>query len=53
MREDEDYIAELKQQAYEEQRARRNLSCTDGFCGADDCARCRPGSYQFFLEDEK
>lgn len=19
-------------------------SCADGFCGADDCARCRPGS---------
>jgi hypothetical protein len=47
----EDYIAELKQQAYEERKMWRNLSCIDGFCGAEDCPRCRPGSYRLATEE--
>ena len=48
---DEDHIEEMRQERYEQRRRVRNLSCTDGFCGADDCQRCRPGSYRFG-EDE-
>jgi hypothetical protein len=44
---DEDYIDEMRQEMHEMRRRRRNLSCSDGYCGADDCPRCRPGSYQF------
>ena len=49
----EDHVYEMKQQAYEEQRNRRNLSCVDGMCGAEDCATCRPGSYRFATEEEE
>jgi len=49
---DEDYIAEMRQEMHEMKRIRRNLSCSDGFCGADDCPRCRPGSYMFSQEDD-
>ena len=49
----EDHVYEMKQQAYEEHRIRRNLSCSDGMCGAEDCPRCRPGSYRFATEGEE
>jgi hypothetical protein len=48
---DEDYIDEMRQEMHEMRRRRRNLSCSDGYCGADDCPRCRPGSYQFEEEE--
>lgn len=48
---DEDYLEEMRQERIEQKRRRRNLSCTDGFCGADDCPRCRPGSYRFATEE--
>ena len=47
----EDHIEEMRQESYEQRRRVRNLSCTDGFCGAYDCPRCRPGSYRFAIED--
>lgn len=25
----------------------RYYSCSDGFCGAEDCKRCRPSTYKF------
>lgn len=40
--EDEDYIDEMRQERYEQHRRRRNLSCSDGFCGATDCQTCYP-----------
>ena len=50
----EDFIYEMKQQAYEERKMWRNLSCTGpDFCGAEDCPRCRPGSYRFATEGEE
>lgn len=39
----EDEYNDMRNQDYEERRARNNRSCSDGFCGADDCERCRPG----------
>ena len=48
---DEDRIEEMRQERMWQKRRRRNLSCTDGFCGAEDCPRCRPGSYRFEIED--
>jgi hypothetical protein len=50
---DEDYIAEMRQEMHEMKRRRRNLSCLDGFCGADDCPKCRPGSYMFATQEEE
>ena len=47
----EDHTEEMRQERYEQRRRVRNLSCTDGFCGADDCPRCRPGSYRFAIND--
>jgi len=49
---DEDRLHEMRQELHEMKRRRRNLSCVDGMCGADDCPRCRPGSYRFSQEDE-
>jgi len=49
---DEDRMEEMRQEMHEMKRRRRNLSCTDGFCGAEDCPRCRPGSYMFATEEE-
>ena len=43
---------EYKQQEYLERKMWRNLSCADGFCGADDCATCRPGSYRFSQSED-
>lgn len=40
---DDDYAEELRREAYLEKVARNNRSCSDGYCGADDCERCRPG----------
>ena len=48
---DEDHQEELRQERMWQRRVRRNLSCTDGYCGAEDCPRCRPGSYRFATED--
>ena len=44
---DEDRMHDIREEMAEMARIRRNLSCTDGMCGADDCPRCRPGSYRF------
>ena len=30
----------------EEAQKRKRIVCSDGYCGADDCSRCRP--YNFF-----
>jgi hypothetical protein len=49
---DEDRIEEMRQEWMEMKRRRRYLSCTDGFCGAEDCPRCRPGSYWFTNVDD-
>ena len=49
---DEDREAEARQEYWEMRRRRRNLSCTDGMCGAEDCCRCRPGSYRFATDEE-
>ena len=50
---DEDRIAEMRQELHEMKRRRRNLSCFDRTCGADDCPKCRPGSYRFSQEDDE
>lgn len=26
--------------------------CVDGMCGAEDCARCRPSSYDAYEDDD-
>ena len=44
---DEDLMEELRQERMWQARRRRNSECVDGICGADDCPKCRPGSYQF------
>lgn len=49
---DEDRLEEMRRERHEMRRRVRNLSCSDGFCGAEDCARCRPGSYRFCREEE-
>ena len=49
---EEDRLAEMRRERCEQRRRLRNLSCTDGMCGADDCPRCRPGSYRFSTDDE-
>ena len=49
---DEDRLYEMRQELQEMKRIRRNLSCTDGFCGAEDCPRCRHGSYWFTNVDD-
>ena len=41
---DEDRLHEMRQEWHEMKRRRRNLSCANGFCGADDCEKCRPGT---------
>jgi hypothetical protein len=34
-------------------RKRNIFRCADGYCGADDCDRCRPGWWQNYgMEDE-
>jgi hypothetical protein len=48
---DEDLMEELRQEQAWQRRRIRNTSCADGYCGAEDCARCRPGSYRFANED--
>lgn len=50
---DEDRAEEMRQERHEMKRRRRNLSCTDGMCGADDCPRCRPGSHWFATEEDE
>jgi hypothetical protein len=50
---DEDREHEIRQELHEMRRRRRNLSCSDGYCGAEDCARCRPGSYRFAIEEDE
>jgi hypothetical protein len=30
----------------ERRRKPRYISCRDGYCGAEDCPRCRPWSYR-------
>jgi hypothetical protein len=49
---DEDRLHEMRQEYHEMKRRRRNLSCTDGFCGAEDCPKCRPGSYRFAQDED-
>ena len=44
---DEDLMEELRQERAWQARRRRNTSCADNYCGADDCPKCRPGSYRF------
>lgn len=34
---------EFDEMDYDDVPARRSLSCSDGYCGAYDCERCRPG----------
>ena len=41
---DEDRLEEMRQERHEMKRRRRNLSCSDGYCGAEDCEKCRPGT---------
>lgn len=41
---DDELIAEARADAAEERRRERMNRCSDGFCGADDCPRCRPES---------
>ena len=48
---DEDRAEEMRQERHEMRRRRRNLSCTNGYCGAEDCPKCRPGSYRFAIDD--
>jgi hypothetical protein len=50
---DEDRLDEMRQEYNEMKRRRHNLSCSDGFCGADDCPKCRPGSYVFATEEDE
>ena len=50
---DEDRLYEMRQELHEMNRRRRNLSCADGFCGADDCPKCRLGSYMFATQEEE
>ena len=49
---DEDREYEARQEYYEMKRRRRNLSCTDGYCGAEDCDKCRPNNRYHEMEDE-
>jgi hypothetical protein len=50
---DEDLMEELRQERAWQKRRRLNTSCADGYCGADDCPKCRAGSYRFATgEDE-
>ena len=49
---DEDLMEELRQERAWQARRRRNTSCADNYCGADDCPKCRPGSYQFATEED-
>jgi hypothetical protein len=37
----------------ERERARKPYRCSDGFCGADDCQRCRPVTYWMGDEEEE
>ena len=48
----EDREAEARQEYYEMKRRRRRYSCSDGYCGADDCDTCRPGNRYHEMEDE-
>ena len=49
---DNDYEAyEIKRQEAIERR--RGFRCADGYCGADDCDRCRPGWQWNSKEDEE
>ena len=50
---DENRLEEMRQELHEMRRRRINLSCADGYCGADDCPRCRPGSYRFAMDEEE
>ena len=50
---DEDTLEEMRQERHEQRRRVRNLSCSDGMCGAEDCCRCRPGSYRFSTDEEE
>ena len=49
---DEDRLHEMRQEYHEMRRRRRNLSCANGYCGADDCPKCRPGSYRFATAED-
>jgi len=49
---DEDLMEELRQERAWQARRRRNTSCADNYCGADDCPKCRPGSYRFAIEED-
>jgi hypothetical protein len=41
----DDYETELR-------RRPRYISCCDGYCGAEDCPRCRPWSYRYGEDDD-
>jgi hypothetical protein len=43
------YTDPLEWSVDDEQPARR---CSDGMCGADDCARCNPVTARFANEEE-
>jgi hypothetical protein len=49
---DEDMMEELREQQEWHERRRRNATCANGYCGADDCPKCRPGSYRFATGEE-
>lgn len=40
------YDQRVDREADDEPRRRRYISCSDGFCGANDCPRCRPGNFR-------
>lgn len=43
---DPDEWNELQHEAKVLKRARRRYRCSDGFCGAMDCTRCRPFNWR-------
>ena len=48
---DADYEAyEIRRQ--EQAEKRRHFRCSDGYCGADDCDRCRPGWWHNYENEE-
>lgn len=39
----EDEYNDMRREQAEAAHHRSARSCSDGYCGADDCERCRPG----------
>jgi hypothetical protein len=49
---DDVLMEELMEEQEFNARRRRNAECADGYCGADDCPKCRPGSYRFGIGED-